>query len=176
MRVTMPRHGFPEEFHCGFSIPALGHKGFQDFAFVIDGPPEVAGGTVDFCGNPIQMPPPVGQGAHSVDPLAADRGGEHRAEAVPPEPHGLMADVAAALLQQVFDVAQPERLTDGHRHGKTDDLRASLEVLEWGVPGHLGRARRALPIRPVCSDKAAQARKDQSASLSDTGRSQAGSV
>jgi hypothetical protein len=176
MRVTMPRHGFPEEFHCGFSIPALGHKGFQDFAFVIDGPPEVAGGTVDFCGNPIQMPPPVGQGPHSVDPLAADLGGEHRAEAVPPEPHGLMADVAAALLQQVFDVAQPERLTDGHRHGKTDDLRASLEVLEWGVPGHLGRAGRALPIRPVCSDKAAQARKDQSASLSNTGRSQAGSV
>jgi hypothetical protein len=43
MRVTMPRHGFPEEFHCGFSIPALGHKGFQDFAFVIDGPPEVVG-------------------------------------------------------------------------------------------------------------------------------------
>jgi hypothetical protein len=131
-RVTMPRHGFPEDLHCGFSIPALGHKGFQDFAFVIDGPPEVVGDTIDFCGNPIQMPPPVGQGPHSVDPLAADLGGEHRAEAVPPEPHGLMADVDAALLQHVFDVAQRERLTDGHHHGKTDDFRASLEVLEWG--------------------------------------------
>jgi hypothetical protein len=47
MRVTMALPGFPEEFQGGFSIPALGHKGFQDCAFVIDGPPEVVGDTVD---------------------------------------------------------------------------------------------------------------------------------
>jgi hypothetical protein len=44
---AMPLHGFPEEFQCGFSIPALGHKGFHDFAFLVDGPPEVVGDTVD---------------------------------------------------------------------------------------------------------------------------------
>ena len=62
MRATMPLHRFHEEFQCGFSIPALGDKGFQDFAFVIDGPPQVVGDTVDLYEDGIQMPPPVGQG------------------------------------------------------------------------------------------------------------------
>ena len=47
MRVTMALHGFPEEVQGGFSIPALGHNGFQDFAFVIDGLPRVVGDTGD---------------------------------------------------------------------------------------------------------------------------------
>ena len=39
MRATMPLHRFPKEFQYSFSIPALGEKGFQDFTFLIDGPP-----------------------------------------------------------------------------------------------------------------------------------------
>jgi hypothetical protein len=44
--------------------------------------------------------------AHVLDPLPADLAGEHRAEPVPPQPHRLMADVDAALEQQVLDVPQ----------------------------------------------------------------------
>ena len=62
MQVNMPLHGSPEEFQFGFSIPALGHKGFQDFAFVIDGTPEAVGDTVDLYENLVEVPPPVGQG------------------------------------------------------------------------------------------------------------------
>ena len=62
MRATMPLHGFPQGFQGGFSIPTLGHKGFQDLAVVIDGPPQVVGDTVDLYEDGIQMPPPVGQG------------------------------------------------------------------------------------------------------------------
>ena len=128
MRVTMPLHGFPEEFQCGFSIPTLGHKGFQDCAFVIDGPPEGVGDTVDLYENLLQMPPPVGQGPHSRDPFAADLGGEHRAEAVPPEPHDLAVDLDAALMQEILDVAQRQRVADVEHHRQADDLWAGLEV------------------------------------------------
>ena len=70
----MPLHRFPEEFQRGFSIPALDHKGFQDFAFVIDGPPEVMSDTVDLHEHLVEMPAPVGQGPHSFHPLAANNG------------------------------------------------------------------------------------------------------
>ena len=39
-----------------------------------------------------------------ADPPLADLGGEHRAKPVPPEPHGLMADVDPALGQEILDV------------------------------------------------------------------------
>ena len=148
MRVTMPLHGFPEEFQCGFSIPTLGHKGFQDCAFVIDGPPEGVGDTVDLYENRIQMPPPVGQGPHSLDPLAADLGGEHWAQPVPPEPHGFMADLDAPLMQEVLNVAQRERVADVEHHCQADDFGAGLEVPEGGVLGHFTRlGGKVIPLK-----------------------------
>jgi hypothetical protein len=54
------------------------------------------------------MPPPVRELAHAMNPLAADLSGEHRAEPVPPEPDGLMANVDPALEQEVFDVLERE--------------------------------------------------------------------
>ncbi len=41
-----------------------------------------------------------------LHPLLPDLIGEHGPEPPPPEPHRLMADVDAALVQQVLDVAQ----------------------------------------------------------------------
>ena len=41
---------------------------------------------------------------HAVNALPADLGGEHRPEAVPPEPHRLVADINPALGQQIFNV------------------------------------------------------------------------
>jgi hypothetical protein len=98
MRAIMPLHRFPEEFQCGFSIPALGGKGFPDFAFVIDGPPEVVGEAVDLHVDRVQVPAPVGQGPHSIHPLEANLRGEHRAKSVPPEAHRLMTDLNTALI------------------------------------------------------------------------------
>ena len=143
----MALHGFPELFQCDFSIPALGHKGFQDFAFVIAGPPEVVGDTVDLYEDLIQMPPPVGQGAHASDPFPPDLGGKHRAEAKSPEPHRPVADVDAVLLQKVFDVAKRKQEPNLHHHGKTDDLRVCFEVLEWGTFCHQDRG--GMPLRRI---------------------------
>ena len=99
------------------------------------------------------MPAPVGQGARPVDPLAADLGGEDWAEAAPPEPHGFMADLDASLVQQVFDVAQRERKADLHHYRQANDLRARLEVLEWGGSYSFRMAMRQLsPTQEFCSD------------------------
>ena len=97
---------------------------------MIAGPPEVVGDTVDLYEDLIQMLPPVGQGAQASDPFPPDLGGEHWAQPVPPKPHGFMADLDASLVQQVFDVAQRERIADLHHYRQEDDLRACLEVLE----------------------------------------------
>jgi len=51
------------------------------------------------------MPSPLWPGAHSIDPLPADFSGEHRAEAVPPEPDRLVADVDAALVEKILETA-----------------------------------------------------------------------
>jgi hypothetical protein len=45
--------------------------------------------------------------ASSTSPSSlANLGGEHRAKPIPPEPHGLMADVDPALGQEIFDVSK----------------------------------------------------------------------
>ena len=47
---------------------------------------------------------------------------EHWAEAVPPISNRFVADVDAALVQQVFDIAKGEGEPDIHHHGQADDL------------------------------------------------------
>jgi len=57
------------------------------------------------------MPPPLPKAPHPADPLASDVGREQRAEAVPPQPHCLVADVDAPFEQQILDIAQAQRET-----------------------------------------------------------------
>ena len=47
---------------------------------------------------------------------------EHWAEAVPPISNRFVADVDAALVQQVFGIAKGEGEPDIHHHGQADDL------------------------------------------------------
>ena len=64
----------------------------------------------------VTLASPVAEAAHGVHPLAAGIGSEHRAKAVPPEAHGFMADVDAALGQQILDVPQQQRKAHVHQH------------------------------------------------------------
>jgi len=47
-----------------------------------------------------------------IDAPIADIGGKHRTKPVPPETHRFMADVDAAFEQQIFDLAQRQRIAD----------------------------------------------------------------
>ena len=60
----------------------------------------------------------------------ADLRNEHRTEAVPPEPHRLVADVDASLKQQIFDLPQRERITDVHHHREANNVGRTVETAE----------------------------------------------
>lgn len=62
------------------------------------------------------------ESVHSVSLLPPDFSGEHRAKPVPPEPDRLVADIDAALVQQILDIAQRERKANVQHHRQSDDL------------------------------------------------------
>ena len=54
---------------------------------------------------------------------------------VPPVPHGLMADVDAALTQKIFDLSQRYGVADIHHDREADDLRRTVEITK-GIVHH----------------------------------------
>jgi len=56
--------------------------------------------------------------------------GEPGPEAVPPETHGLVADISSTFEQNVFDLAERQRVADVHHHRETDDLGRTVEAAE----------------------------------------------
>ena len=86
----------------------------------------------------VQVPPPMGGPTHPVDALTANLGGEHRPEPVPPIPYGLVADLNAPLVQQIFDVAERQWKPDVEHHRQANDLGACFEVTEGGRFCHPG--------------------------------------
>jgi len=64
---------------------------------------------------------------------------------MPPEPHGLVADLDAALVPQVLHVAERKGKSDVQHHRQTDDFRAAVEVLEGAGFGHLRTLLGPLP-------------------------------
>ena len=56
--------------------------------------------------------------------------GEHWPKPVPPQTHRLVANVDATFEQNVFNLAQRQRIADVHHHSEANDLGRCLEVLE----------------------------------------------
>ena len=102
---------------------------------MIDGAPKIVAFAIDLHEDLVHVPSPMWPGAHPVDPLPADVSGEHRAEAVPPEPDRLVAYLDAALVQQILDIPEREREPNIHYYRQADDLGARLEVAKraWCV-------------------------------------------
>ena len=93
-------HCFFEEFQCCVAVSALGYITFKHLTFVINGPPEVMRLSVDLHEDFVQVPLPVGMCAEILDTVLADLRGEKRAEPIPPEADGFVADINATSLQQ----------------------------------------------------------------------------
>jgi hypothetical protein len=81
---------------------------------------------VDLHEDFVEVPAPLGQGGHPVDPSSQYLGRGHGTKPVPPQSHALMADLDA-LLRQVLDVAQRELVADLGHYGHADDLGTGLE-------------------------------------------------
>jgi hypothetical protein len=117
---------------------------------VIHRSPQVVPLAVDLHEHLVQVPPPVA-GLNALDAALPDFGGEDRAKAMPPKPDGLMADLDAALVQQILDVPQREREPDVHHNRQADDFGRRLEVLEGAGFAHLGTLLSPLPRRKQSS-------------------------
>ena len=81
-------------------------EALEHLAFVVDSPPEIVPLTVDLHENLVEMPAPMPEISHRLDPAAPDLGRENRPEPVPPEPHRLVTNVNPAFEQQVLHIAQ----------------------------------------------------------------------
>lgn len=73
---------------------------------MVDRPPKVMHLAVDLRVDLVEVPPPVTEALHPVNPLAPDVRCKHRTEPVPPQPHCLVAQAAATLEQQVLHIPQ----------------------------------------------------------------------
>ena len=99
-RPAITLHRAPRKLKRSPAISAPRGQDLEHFAFVIDRVPQIAGLPVDPHEHLIKVPAsdrPVAPGY----PPPPDLAGEQRAKTVPPEPHRLVADVDAALGQQV---------------------------------------------------------------------------
>ena len=115
---------------------------------------------VDLYEDLVEVPAPLGVCPHVIDPLPSDPGGEHGPEAVPPEPHRLVADIDPAVGQHILDVSERERVFDVHYHNEPDHFRRTVGIAEGasasGLPIAAGGCRASCPDRarrPVGRDK-----------------------
>ena len=58
----------------------------------------------------------------SAEPVSSDLSGKHRAKPVPPKPNRFVADIDAALVQQILDISKRKWKPDIHHHRQADDL------------------------------------------------------
>jgi hypothetical protein len=73
---------------------------------------------------------------------------------MPPEPDGLVADVDATLMKQVFDVPKRKREAHVKHHRQEDDLRAGFEIPKWAAFCHQATlCNRPARLKLVSSDK-----------------------
>lgn len=89
---------------------------------MINGPPQVMSLAVDLHKDLVQVPLLLWNLPHVTRAANTDLSGKHRPEAINPVPHTLVADVDAALMKQVLDIAKRERKPDIHHDRELDDL------------------------------------------------------
>lgn len=97
---------FPEEFQRRRPVAFQRQEGFQNFALVVGGSPEVAAFAVHTDDDLVQMPARVSVLAHSLDPARQVLRAEKLPEPVDPETHRLMTHVDATLEGLVLHVAK----------------------------------------------------------------------
>lgn len=117
-------------FGHGKIVLTRGDVACEYLTLVIYSAPPLVHVAVDLRINRIKMTSPMPNALHPADPLAPDISSEHRAEPVPPRPHGFVTDIYAALEEQILEVPQREREADVRHDPKADDLRRRVKIPE----------------------------------------------
>ena len=104
---------------------------------MVDGAPKIVGLAIDLHEDLIEVPAPLGDLAKLLGPPLLDLPRHQRAEPVPPVSNRLMADVDAALVEQILHVPKRQWEPDVYHYRQADDLRRSLEIAKRA--GHPSR-------------------------------------
>lgn len=99
------------------------------YRFVVDSAPDVVLDAVVADEDLIDAPAPEGM-RPAPNALFSDFPDKQKSKTVPAEANGLMADVDAPLEQDVRDLAERQRVTDGHHYRVPDRLRRAVEASE----------------------------------------------
>lgn len=135
--ATVSADGFLQEFLGCFLVTCLRHKVFQDYTFMIDGPPKVMPFTIDLHENLIKVSLPVRAAMHQLRSLLADLIHELRPKSLPPKAYCFIAHVDTALMQQVFDIPERQGKPGIHHHSQTDNFWRRAKVAKWGTFDHV---------------------------------------
>ena len=116
---------FPEQFERSSLVAAHLDQDVENFTFLVDGPPHEHPLTTDADHHFVEMPNAGGTSA-----LAANVGGDRRAELVGPAANGLVADVDATFGEQILNVAQARGKTQIEPDGQSDRIGREPVALE----------------------------------------------
>jgi hypothetical protein len=87
---------------------------------------------------------------------------------VQPEPYSFVADVDAALVRQVLDIAERKWKANLHHNRQADHLRAAVKILEGVTFCHGWTLRNRLaPLKAIPSDKTKEQDSRDSAEIED---------
>jgi hypothetical protein len=104
----------PEQSQCCLLVPPLLHQHIEDFAFVIDGTPEIHPLPSNSHHHLVQMPAACG-----TRPGSSKIASEEPTELPCPTADGLIADIDAALghqVHQVFNITKAQRESEVQPH------------------------------------------------------------
>ena len=119
----------PEEAPGGVLVPVLAEHGVEEHPLAVDGAVEIAPAPGDLHVGLVQVPGAVGLAA----PLRSQLVREQRGEADLPGADRLVADLEAALEEQLSDVAEARLVAETPEHGEQHDVRWVLQIVK-GVP------------------------------------------
>lgn len=103
------------------AVPLLCNEHLKHLALMIHGAPKITGIAVYLHEHFVKVPAPAGTGNLS-DAALSDLRSKQRAEPIPPQTRRLVADIDAALMQKVLDLAQRKRKADIEHNRKANDL------------------------------------------------------
>jgi len=92
---------FPEQSQRCLLVPPLVHQHIEDFAFVVDGPPQVHSPSTDPHHHLCQVPTARGSG-----PCSSKIAGEEPPELLCPASDGLIAVINTTLGHEVFNITK----------------------------------------------------------------------
>ncbi len=89
----------------------------------------------------------------AITPFPADLSGKYFAKSVPPKLNGFVADMDAAFMQKILNIANRKCKPNINHDGHTDDIRIRLEVANGATFCHpTTLIARPARLNRICSD------------------------